>query len=121
MALCTLGSINLIKGVNSPKDKMSSAHAHPPNLGYLHGSLILSVEPRNLKEDVWFDKECLPGIKITLDFLHNRTFCGTKSRTNSVRKKNVNLKAELQTDSLAGLGSSCIDYTANSLTYLLGI
>ena len=34
---------------------------------YLHRLFILSAQPRNLKEDVWFEKESLPCIKITLD------------------------------------------------------
>jgi hypothetical protein len=98
MALCTLVSMKPIKGANSSKDTVNSARLNPPNVGYLHGSFILSVEPRNLKEDVWFDEESLPGVKVTLDFLHNSTFCETKPRTNSVREK-VSLRAELQTDS----------------------
>lgn len=57
-----------------------------PSLRYLHGSFILSVQPRNLKEDVGFNEESLPCIKITLDFFHNGTFCETKTRTNSPRK-----------------------------------
>ena len=47
---------------------------------YLHRLFILSVQPRNLKEDVWFEKESLPCIKITLDFMHEGTFY--KKQTN---------------------------------------
>ena len=42
---------------------------------YLHRLFILSAQPRNLKEDVWFEKESLPCIKIPLDFNHDGTFC----------------------------------------------
>lgn len=88
-ALCTLQSIKRTKVANSSKDAIArslTALVSPPSLRYLHRSFILSVEPGNLKEDVGFDEESLPCIKITLDFFHNGTFCETKTRTNSPRK-----------------------------------
>ena len=45
---------------------------------YLHRLFILSAQPRNLKEDVWFEKESLPCIKITLDFNHKGAFWKNK-------------------------------------------
>lgn len=66
--------------------RSATALVSTPSLRDLHGSFILSVEPRNLKEDVGFDEESLPCIKITLNFFHNGTFCETKTRTNSPRK-----------------------------------
>lgn len=103
MPRCTLGSIGHTKVANSSRDTRTrvcsvTAPENPPGLCYLHGSFILSVEPRNLKEDVGFDEERLPCIEITLDFFHNGTLCWGKNKK-KFTEENTSLWAELWTDS----------------------
>lgn len=66
-----------------------------PNLCYLHRLFIFFVQPRNLKEDVWFEKESLPCLKITLDFNDDGVFWKNKQKRIKQLSKNEPKKSTL--------------------------